>query len=224
MDRDGGVLFDFDRTLCVKTQNEDELLRVAFDRAGVEQYCSIDDLVAVSDDLPTAESDVEFYELGLRAVAEQTTADPDDAPAVARAYADLVDHSAVEFRPGARAALEAARADYAVGLVTNGGRETQTTKLEALGIADAFDVRVFADPANGVEPKPDPEPFRRALSALEIDPDDAVHVGDSLSCDVAGANQFGLASVWVPFDEKTRSAEPTPTYTVESPSDLPAIL
>ncbi|MFW5903487.1 MAG: HAD family hydrolase [Halolamina sp.] len=224
MSRYGAVLFDLDRTLCVGTQDEDELLRRAFDRAGVEQYCSIADLVAVSEDLPTAESDVEFYELGLRAVAEETVADPDDAPAVARAYDDLVDHSAVEFRPGAPAALEAATESYAVGLVTNGGRETQTTKLDALGIADAFDAAVFADPANGVEPKPDPEPFRRALSALDVAPENALHVGDSLSCDVAGANRFGLPSVWVPFEDETHGGGPTPTYVLDSPGDLPAIL
>ncbi|HKL28490.1 MAG TPA: HAD family hydrolase [Natrialbaceae archaeon] len=224
MDRDGAVLFDLDRTLCVRTQDEDELLRKAFDRAGIEQYCSVADLVAVSDDLPTAESDVEFYELGLRAVAEGTVADPDDAPAVARAYDDLVDHSAVDFRPGARAALEAVRENYAVALVTNGGRETQTTKLEALGIADAFDATVFADPKNGVEPKPDPEPFRRALSALDVAPENALHVGDSLSCDVEGANRFGLSSVWVPFEDETNDAAPTPTYILDSPGDLPALL
>lgn len=224
MHRDGAVLFDLDRTLCVGTQDEDDLLAEAFDRAGVDQYCTIPDLVAVSDELPTAESDVEYYELGLRAVAETRRADPADAPAVARAYADLVDHSAVDFRPGARTALEVAVENYAVGLITNGGEAKQTTKLEALGIADAFDVEVFADPANGVEPKPDPEPFRRALSALDVVPENALHVGDSLSCDVEGANRFGLSSVWVPFEDEPRSGGPTPTYTLESPGDLPALL
>jgi len=224
MHRDGAVLFDLDRTLCVGTQDEDDLLEEAFDRAGVDQFCTIPDLVAVSDDLPTAESDVEFYELGLRAVAETRRADPADAPAVARAYADLVDHSAVDFRPGARTALEVAGEHYAVGLITNGGEEKQTTKLETLGIADAFDVQIFADPANGVQPKPDPEPFSRALSALEVEPEDAVHVGDSLACDVAGANQFGLTSVWVPFEDGSRSEGPTPSHVLDTPGDLPTIL
>lgn len=224
MHRDGAVLFDLDRTLCVGTQDEDDLLEEAFDRAGVDQYCTIPDLVAVSDELPTAESRVEFYELGLRAVAETRRADPADAPAVARAYADLVDHSAVDFRPGGRTALEVAVENYAVGLITNGGEERQTTKLEALGIADAFDAMVFADPANGVEPKPDPEPFRRALSALDIEPENAWHVGDSLSCDVAGANRFGLASIWVPYDNETRDGGPTPTHTLDSPAELSTLL
>jgi putative hydrolase of the HAD superfamily len=224
MSRDGAVLFDLDRTLCVGTQDQDALLQKAFENAGVDQFCSIDDLVAVSEDLPTAESDVEFYELGLRAVAEKTAADPADAPAVARAYDDLVDHSAVEFRPGARAALDAAVETHAVALVTNGGRETQTTKLDALGIADAFDATVFADPANGVDPKPDPEPFRRALAALDVAPESAIHVGDSLSCDVAGANRFGIDSVWVPFGDVTPADGLTPTHTLDSPGDLATIL
>ncbi len=100
-------------------------------------------------------------------------------------------------------------------LVTNGDEAPQNTKLDALGIADAFDTLVFVDPRNGVPPKPDAAPFEKALTELGTTPNDALHVGDSLRADIAGANALGMDSVWVPHDE--RAMEPTPNRRTRSP-------
>ena len=60
--------------------------------------------------------------------------------------------------------------------------------------------------------KPDTDPFERALSGLGVDPHEAVHVGDSLASDVAGANAAGLTSVWVSWErEATDGAVPDVT-------------
>jgi putative hydrolase of the HAD superfamily len=45
--------------------------------------------------------------------------------------------------------------------------------------------------------KPDPEPFRRALAALGADAAGALHAGDSLDEDVAGARAAGVTPVLV---------------------------
>ncbi len=45
--------------------------------------------------------------------------------------------------------------------------------------------------------KPAPAMFRRALAALDMHPDDVVHIGDSLTADVAGAHAVGLSAIWV---------------------------
>ena len=218
------VLFDLDLTLCERTQSQDELLADSFATAGVEQYCRPADLAAVVDDVPTATSDVEFYRFCLEAAAERLGADSASAGAVARAYDELLDHSAVSFLPGAEAALELARESGRVGLVTNGSRETQLEKLEALGIADAFDVAVYADPDNGIHPKPKTVPFERALSALNADPDGAIHVGDSLAADVAGAHAAGLDSVWVPYDSPDEAGDHSPTHTLETLAEFETVL
>lgn len=193
----GAVCFDLDNTLCASTQDRAALLETAFDRAGCDPFCTVSDLRAIVPTLPTAETEREFHESLFEAAARRTTGDPSVAPALAEAFLDAFDPSAVRFRPGAETALEAARESAPVALVTNGGRDTQTRKLESLGIPDTFDVAVFTDPANGVPPKPDATPFERALSGLAVDPSDAIHVGDSLHADVAGANAVGMDSAWV---------------------------
>ena len=45
--------------------------------------------------------------------------------------------------------------------------------------------------------KPHEQIFRQALDAWQIAPQEAVMVGDSLAADIVGANQLGMASVWI---------------------------
>lgn len=213
------VLFDLDSTLCRQSRSPDAMLTEAFDRAGVEPYCTASDLGAVANEVETAESDVEFYTYCLEAVAERNGIAV-NATAVARAYDATVDHSNVEFVPGAEAVVRDFREEYALGLVTNGGRYTQEEKLDALGLVDAFDTLVFATPEKGV--KPDSYPFERALTALDATPDRTVHVGDSLHADVAGANAMGIESVWVRGGESTPGIEPD--HALDSVADLPTLL
>lgn len=207
--------FDLDGTLCEPTRDEDELLEATFERAGLEPYCTSADLRAAIPSLPTAETDREFFELLFAEAAERAGRDRSIAPALADAQLEERDPTAVALRPGAERALEAARERGPVGLVTNGGRETQTRKLEALGIADAFDAAVFTDPDAGIHPKPDPAPFERALEGLGVDPARTVHVGDALHADVAGANAMGMDSAWVDLGHETPD-EHEPTYALAS--------
>lgn len=217
------VLFDLDSTLCVSDQDSDALLAEAFDRVSVEQYCTVADIVSVVDDIPTAETSHEFYEFCLAAAAREAGVKTHHAPELATAYEACLDHSAVSFRPGAEAALDAA-SETSVGLVTNGDESTQRIKLEALGISDEFDTFVFVDPRDGVPPKPDPTPFELALTDLDATPDDTIHVGDSLRADVAGANALGIDSVWVPDEKRIDDPAPEPTYTLSSLAEFPALL
>ncbi|SIQ77590.1 putative hydrolase of the HAD superfamily [Haladaptatus litoreus] len=217
------VLFDLDSTLCVSDQDEEAVLAEAFDRASVEQYCTVTDIIAAVDDITTPKTPHEFYEFCFAAAAREAGVETPHASALATAYEECLDHSAVSFRPGAEAALEAA-SDAKLGLVTNGGEANQTVKLEALGITDVFDTHVFVNPSGGVPPKPDPTPFEHALTELDATPADAIHVGDSLGADVAGANALGIDSVWVPYREQITDPIPEPTYTLHSLAEFPSLL
>ncbi|ELY59611.1 HAD family hydrolase [Natronolimnohabitans innermongolicus] len=221
------ICFDLDRTLCESTQQPAALLESTFDRAGVEPFCTPADLRAALPTLPTAETDREFYEHLFSAVTTRADADVDSAlaPTLAEHYLEIQDPTAVEFRPGAAAALERAREIGPVGLITNGGRPTQTQKLESLGIADAFDVRVFTEPSAGIFPKPDAAPFEYALSKLDASPEATIHVGDSLHADIAGANAMGIDSAWIDAGhDALDGASHEPTYQLSSLEGFDAIV
>jgi len=226
-DSPSAVLFDLDRTLCVSTQDPEELLAATFDRAGVDPFCEVRDLAAVASQTPECESDREFFAALFDLAAERADGvDPETVPswALADARDALVDHSAVRFRDGAREALDAALAHGPVGLVTNGGRETQSTKLDALGIAGAFDATVFCDPTAGMPPKPDPRPVRAAVGGLDVPSDEVVLVGDSKASDVAGAHAAGARSAWVPLDDASDDADCDPHHVLDAPEDLREVL
>ena len=218
------VLFDLDGTLCVRDQCHDSLLEAAFDAVGVDGFCEYADLVSAAEVIEPAESDVDFYRRCLHHAAEEAGVDTAHAHPIAEAYDAALDHSAVSFRDGAAEALESAIATgRRVGLVTNGARETQSTKLDALGITDSFETHVFADPDLGL--KPDPYPFERALEGLGADPSTTTYVGDSLRADVAGANALGMETVWTPVGDATRGPEdPEPDHVLPSLAGLAALL
>jgi putative hydrolase of the HAD superfamily len=199
----------------------------AFDRANVEPYCTAADLSAVASETlaAAADSEVEYYTLCFEAAAEQTEANPENAPAVGRAYKTIGGHSAVELLPDTKAVLRELREIYMLGLVTNGLKEIQQKKVETLGIGDFFDTIVFATPEKGY--KPELAPFKYALSDLNAAPDEAVHVGDSLQADVAGANAAGLCSVWITQEEPPRELADDvsrPDQTIDTLHDLTSVL
>jgi 2-haloalkanoic acid dehalogenase type II len=63
--------------------------------------------------------------------------------------------------------------------------------------------------------KPRAEMFLRALDRLSCKPGEVLHIGDSLSSDVAGAQQLGIDVAWVNRKNRTLpSRMPAPTFTV----------
>jgi putative hydrolase of the HAD superfamily len=67
--------------------------------------------------------------------------------------------------------------------------------LERLGLAAGLDA-VLTSAEVGAR-KPRPEIFKRALAVAEAEPGQAVHVGDSIEEDVAGARAAGIEAVLV---------------------------
>ena len=210
------VFLDLDDTICEHPRSTADRLADAFQRASVEPFFDVSDFQRW---LPkvTAETELELRERCFTGIADDYDRDATHALAVARAYEDP-DPTGVEFLPGAEAALEALNVGHDLALVTNGGRETQEAKLAALDIGEYFDATTYTEPGGPV--KPDPDHFHRTLSAVGVSPDEAVHVGNSLRADVAGAQAAGVTAVWLSGTEAR--ADATPDHTIESMRELTA--
>ena len=218
------VLFDVDDTLCRYRRSGAELLGLAFDRVGVEPFFEVGEyygrypaFLAEADDVASLREEC------FATLAAERGRDPAVGRRVARAYAAERDHRNVEPLSGAREAVERLAEDHRLAVVTNGGPSMQREKLAALGLDGAFEAVVFA--GYDTAPKPDPEPFRRALRALSVDPERAVHVGNSRESDVAGARAAGVRSAWLagtPTPDPSPTPGPEPTYALASMADLHA--
>jgi len=218
------VLFDLDSTLCRSTQDDQRIHTQAFARAGVEPFCTPKDVREVASAITDADTDHEFFRQVFERAAVRASAGPIDAEALAEATVELRDPTAVEWRPGARVALDRAREQAQVGLITNGTRKTQRAKLDTLGIADAFETIVYA--ADQTEPKPSPAPFERALDVLGASADSALYVGNDYRADVIGAKRAGLAACWIPSERDLDAPEDpahAPDYRFDSTEELTTV-
>ena len=132
--------------------------------------------------------------------------------------------------PGAKEALRLIRArGHRIALVADGLDESFRRMFTQHGILDCFDAWAVSELV-GAE-KPDARMFQTAMDALglaEADKARVVMVGNNVERDIVGANRFGVRSVllrWSPrYRMEPRTAEETPTYSIDTPAELPALL
>ena len=114
--------------------------------------------------------------------------------------------------------LERLSKRYVLALISNTMSDQPRLILERTGLARHFDVIVCSRDL-GVR-KPNPRIFEHVLGRLGVDPDEAVHVGDSVEADIEGASKAGLTPIWI------RRPEPRPWrgHAISSVCDLPEFL
>jgi putative hydrolase of the HAD superfamily len=113
-----------------------------------------------------------------------------------------------------------------IGIVSDWGSNLRGIVAE-LGLDRYFDF-VLPSGAVGVA-KPNPAFFRMALDAVEVEPADALMVGDSYRADVRGAWSAGMDAVWLDRREGaniTPDGEPIPSdvHRIQGLDELPAIV
>ena len=89
---------------------------------------------------------------------------------------------------------------FLLGIVSNrhwGGQIFQED-LATLGLLEYFDPRHMAISVDLGIRKPNPAIFLHTLNALNVAPEHAVMVGDSLLSDIVGGKMLGLFTVWKP--------------------------
>lgn len=153
-----------------------------------------------------------FGELGIGA----------DAAECARCYAANLSIGHY-FLPGAPEAVENLSKKYKLYLASNGTAKVQRSRLESAGIQRYFQ-DVFISQDMGAN-KPALEFFAGCFARIPgFDPGKAMIVGDSLSSDILGGKNAGIATCWVNPGHKTAPQDRAPDYEIESLSQLEALL
>jgi len=117
---------------------------------------------------------------------------------------------------------------YHLGLISNASDDQDVQDLiDNARLRSYFDI-ILTSAAVGIR-KPHPRIFHMALARWEVPPEKAVMVGDTLGADILGAQNSGMASVWVTrrADRPENTAhEDTiqPDASVESLAELPSLL
>lgn len=127
------------------------------------------------------------------------------------------------FMPGAREAVEALSKKYKLYITSNGTSKIQAGRLESANIGHFFQ-DIFISQDIGIN-KPDIEYFRRCFAKIPgFDPQKAMIVGDSLTSDILGGKQAGIAACWVNPKGHPPRADIVPDYEIPSLAHLEALL
>jgi len=132
--------------------------------------------------------------------------------------------------PAHHAALLARlRGRFRTGLCSNfSWAPTARTILDGSGLTSSLDAIVISH-EHGLR-KPRREIFEATLAALGVAPEEAIHVGDNLDADVAGASALGLRTAWItrcvrdPADTLARHRGPAPTWQIADLAELETIV
>jgi pyrophosphatase PpaX len=122
--------------------------------------------------------------------------------------------------PGVHATLaELRRRGVRLAIVTTKYREMALHHIETAGLTEFFEAVVAGDDCT--HNKPHPEPFQKALAALNVKPEHTAMVGDS-QFDILGAHNagvYGVAACWG-TDSREDLLKALPDATLESPEEL----
>ena len=212
-----GVAFDLDYTLAVPDRDRETLLAEAVEQADAPPISRSEYVQAHRNHLTTESRAPIFAEL---LAGETTDTDPDQ---LATAYREAVTTALVPI-PDAEQLLRELRAEYRVGLLTNGPVRAQRSKIEYLDWEPLFDTTlVTGELAAG---KPDAAAFDALLDALGTTPQETVFIGDTPDEDISGADAVGIHTVQVLFDGGPQKDTRADAYIERDrlAADLPGLL
>jgi putative hydrolase of the HAD superfamily len=109
-----------------------------------------------------------------------------------------------------------------LGLLTNGAPDLQRRKIEGAGLW-AFFNEVLISGEIGIG-KPDRRIFEMLVAKLKSRVETTLMIGNSLSTDIAGAQEAGLRAVWINRTGKTRENSVAPDWEISSLNELASIL
>ena len=124
-----------------------------------------------------------------------------------------------DFFPGCKNMLKMLRTEYSLIVITNGPVYSQKPKVERVELAKYVDHIIIG--GEEAEEKPFASIFQKALKLASLEPCEAIHVGDSLSADIDGANNSGIKSVWINPQEKKNA---TADFSIKNITELPTVL
>lgn len=126
------------------------------------------------------------------------------------------------FLPGAEEAVDRLSKKYRLFLASNGTASVQKGRMTSANLYRFFE-RVFVSQEIGHN-KPAKAYFDACFAQIPgFDPKRAIMVGDSLSSDIKGGINAGIATVWVNPEHKD-CGDVKPDYEIESLSQLEALL
>ena len=224
------LLFDADDTLLDFGKDETEALSRILDECGIEKSEeNISTYKEINVGLWKALERGEIDKPGLKKVRFRMFFDkigytPDEDPFIINErYLSYLGEGG-NLLVGAKELIAELHSDsYGLYIVTNGIEKTQKNRLTKAGILPFFK-EIFVSEAVGYQ-KPRKEYFDYVLSHIgEADKCRVLLIGDSLTSDIKGALNAGIACAWLRHNPTADSGELKPDYIIDNITDIKNLL
>ena len=127
------------------------------------------------------------------------------------------------FVEGAEELLKRLSGKYRLFLVSNGTACVQKGRLESAGISPYFE-EIFISQEIGAD-KPDPRYFEACFEKIrDFDRSRCIIVGDSLTSDILGGKNAGIATCWFNLRGREAREDIVPDYRIDRLEELPDLL
>jgi HAD superfamily hydrolase (TIGR01549 family) len=125
-----------------------------------------------------------------------------------------------DFYPGVEDLLLRLQKEYRIVVITNGPTFSQYAKIDAINLKKYAEVILIG--GEETYEKPHKSIFYKALSLINCTVSEAIHIGDSYSCDIVGGHDAGLKTVWVTSSNNNSGL--VADFTIESVLSLEYVL
>ncbi len=210
------LLFDLDHTLLDSNASEDAAFdltmravgaeepsryRAAYDRINGALWASVEAGEITPDEVRFARFDALIAETGLDANTQE----------MADLFVGGLGNNG-ELYPGVINVLDQLVTKVKMAMITNGISFVQRTRIERLGLNDYFDTVIVSTEVGAA--KPGTEIFDHAFADLgHPAKESALMIGDSLTSDIKGGTNYGIATCW--YNPHRKAAGPTDSISHE---------
>jgi putative hydrolase of the HAD superfamily len=125
-----------------------------------------------------------------------------------------------EFKPNVKETVSKLASKIKLGIISDTGVTPGAAirkHFEDQGMLKYFQSTIFSDELGYC--KPHHIPFQRALSELDVNSKEAMHVGDLLRTDILGAKNCGMKTVWIKEKEQPKIGV-NPDYVIKDFKEL----
>jgi 2-haloacid dehalogenase len=215
-----GTLFDYDRAEVEALQKTFEQMGCDFQPGYVENYRHINGRMWLEFEQGLTTPDrikLERFELLFQATG--VVCDPAE---FSRAYLENL-ATIRHLIPGAEQAIKSLHGQVGMVIITNGLQSVQRRRLHGSPIAAYVSDIVISEEVGAA--KPDIQIFEAAFRSMgQPGKAEVLMVGDSLSSDIRGGNNYGIDTCWFNPSRRARNLPVEICYEITHLSELPGIV